>query len=480
MLKDFERLSGLRSLLFSSNHLQGDIRLQVLSLFDNLLSGSLPGSIGNLSSQLSYLSVERNEVHGSIPSGIGNLPGLTLLSIADNDLDGPIPSAIGKLAELQEIYLGMNRFTNVLPSSLGNLSLLNHLYVQQNNIDGSIPPTLSNCSNLLTLDLSHNNLSDSVPREIMRLSSISISFNLAHNAFTGPIPNEVGSLINLVNLDLSHNRLSGFIPNSLSSCVSLQRLHLEANSLDGEIPRGLNALKGLQDLDLSQNNLSGPIPRFLGELPLVNLNLSFNRLQEEVPILGVFENKTAVSVDGNNELCGGIADLKLPPCSSTNSKKKNFPTHASAYLYTDEEESARDLPSSILSLEGQFLRLSYADLLKATNGFSEANLIGAGRFGSVYKGILDDGQTLVAVKVLNLHIKGASKSFISECNALRIVRYRNLLKLLSICQSTDFQGRDFTSLVYEYKSNGSLEKLLHQNRQQQGGQDERTSSLTVI
>lgn len=285
----------------------------------------------------------------------------------------------------------------------------------------------------------------------------------------------------------------------MSSCASLQWLHLEANSLDGEIPRQLNELRGLQDLDLSRNKLSGPIPRFLSELLLVNLNLSFNRLQGEVPMLGVFQNRTAVSVDGNNELCGGIADLKLPPCSSQNSKKKYVPTvlkvlipmvAALVICFTlsvyfclfvcRRRRRSRDTLSSMPSFEGQFLRLSYADLLKATNGFSEANLIGAGRHGSVYKGILDDGQTLVAVKVLSLHVKGASKSFISECNTLRVVRHRNLLKLLSICQSTDFQGSDFKALVYKYMSNGSLEKCLHQNRQQQGGQDEKTSNLTMI
>ncbi|CAA2998848.1 probable LRR receptor-like serine threonine-kinase At3g47570 [Olea europaea subsp. europaea] len=482
-----------------SNQLRGTIprdlgfsfpKSRHLDLGDNQFSGVLPASlsnasmleiinlsdsIGNLSSDLSYLSVGRNEVHGSIPSDIENLVGLTRLIISDNNLEGPISFAFGKLTRLQELYLDTNRFANLLPSSLGNLSLLNHIYLQKNNIHGSTPQSLSNCTNLLTLDLSHNNLIDSIPQEILMISTISISFNLAYT------------------------HLQGFIPNFLSSCASLQWLHLEANSLDGEIPRQLNELRGLQDLDLSRNKLSGPIPRFLSELLLVNLNLSFNRLQGEVPMLGVFQNRTAVSVDGNNELCGGIADLKLPPCSSQNSKKKYVPTvlkvlipmvAALVICFTlsvyfclfvcRRRRRSRDTLSSMPSFEGQFLRLSYADLLKATNGFSEANLIGAGRHGSVYKGILDDGQTLVAVKVLSLHVKGASKSFISECNTLRVVRHRNLLKLLSICQSTDFQGSDFKALVYKYMSNGSLEKCLHQNRQQQGGQDEKTSNLTMI
>ncbi|KAH6776647.1 hypothetical protein C2S52_014208 [Perilla frutescens var. hirtella] len=133
----------------------------------------------------------------------------------------------------------------------------------------------------------------------MSLSSISISLNLSYNVLTGTIPSEVGSLRNLGVLDLSHNGLSGFLPTSLSNCVMLERLRLESNSLQGEIPEALGAMRGIQDFDLSRNNFSGTIPRFLADLPLVNLNLSFNELNGEVPILGVFENGSAISLEGN-------------------------------------------------------------------------------------------------------------------------------------------------------------------------------------
>ncbi|KAK4490059.1 hypothetical protein RD792_000713 [Penstemon davidsonii] len=487
MVIDFTRLSVLESFIASSNYLEGDLsfissmsnctRLVVLSLFDNLFSGSLPDSIGNLSINLSYLSIGGNRLHGTIPSSIGNLFGLTLLNFADNVLEGSVPFSIGNLNRVQEIYLGVNRFTNEIPFSFGNLTLLNRLYLGENNFHGSIPQSLSNCRNLLTLYVARNNLNGSIPREIMSLSSISITFNLSHNDFSGSIPSEVGSLRNLVNLDLSHNRLSGRIPNSLSGCISLVLLHLERNFLDGEIPERLSVLTGMQDLDLSQNNLSGPIPRFLGEMDLVSLNLSFNRLLGEVPTLGVFRNESGISLEGNNELCGGISYLNLPPCSyDTN---KNFPKlwkilipllctgaifitlSILLYIFTYKKRKMKQNQSPMPSFEGEFLRLSYADLLKATSGFSETNLLGAGRFGSVYKGIFNNGQKSVAVKVLNLSTKGASKSFISECNALRVIRHRNLVKIVSICQSTDFRGNDFKALVYEYMANGSLDEWLH-------------------
>ncbi|XVF76799.1 hypothetical protein PTKIN_Ptkin13bG0296000 [Pterospermum kingtungense] len=94
-----------------------------------------------------------------------------------------------------------------------------------------------------------------------------------------------------------------------------------------------------------------------------------------------------------------------------------------------------------------FLRVSNEDLLKATKGFCSENLIGAGSFGSVYRGTLDQNETVVAVKVLHLHQAGALKSFMAECETLSNVRHRNLVKLLTACSSVDFQGNEFKGRI---------------------------------
>ncbi|XP_026458734.1 probable LRR receptor-like serine/threonine-protein kinase At3g47570 [Papaver somniferum] len=90
----------------------------------------------------------------------------------------------------------------------------------------------------------------------------------------------------------------------------------------------------------------------------------------------------------------------------------------------------------------QYMGISYNELLKATNGFNNStNLLGVGSFGSVYKGILQQDESKpVAVKVLHLHQRGATKSFMAECDALRKVRHRNLLKIITCCSSTDFKA----------------------------------------
>ncbi|KAJ1691752.1 hypothetical protein LUZ63_015907 [Rhynchospora breviuscula] len=115
-------------------------------------------------------------------------------------------------------------------------------------------------------------------------------------------------------------------------------------------------------------------------------------------------------------------------------------------------------------MKSQYEDVSYNDLPRATNGFSIDNLIRRGAFGAVYKALMMfENVTTVAVKVLNLEQDGASRSFLSEFKALKGIRHRNLVKVLSVCSSIDCQGNDFKALIFEFMPNGSLEAWLHPN-----------------
>ncbi|KAK1561204.1 hypothetical protein Q3G72_035490, partial [Acer saccharum] len=81
--------------------------------------------------------------------------------------------------------------------------------------------------------------------------------------------------------------------------------------------------------------------------------------------------------------------------------------------------------------------------------------LGKGSFGCVYKGILSDG-TIVAVKVLNLELEDAFKSFDAECKVLRAMRHRNLVKIISTCSNLELRA-----LILQYMPNGNLEKWLY-------------------
>ncbi|WJX56058.1 Vacuolar protein sorting-associated protein 18 like protein [Trifolium repens] len=286
------------------------------------------------------------------------------------------------------------------------------------------------------------------------------------------------NLKNINWLNVSKNHLSGDNPGTIGECVSLEYLNLEGNSFSGTIPSSLSSLKGLRYLDISRNQLYGPIPDVMQNISdLEHLNVSFNMLEGEVPTHGVFQNSTQVAMVGNIKLCGGISELHLPPCSTNgrkHAKTHNFKlisvivivvSFLFILLFTIDiywmrkrnRKSSSDSPSII----DQLLKVSYQDLHRGTEGFSDRNLIGSGSFGSVYRGNLVPEDNVVAVKVLNLKKKGANKSFIVECNALKNIRHRNLVKLLTCCCSTDYKSQEFKALIFYYMKNGSLEQWLH-------------------
>ncbi|WMV52218.1 hypothetical protein MTR67_045603 [Solanum verrucosum] len=125
----------------------------------------------------------------------------------------------------------------------------------------------------------------------------------------------------------------------------------------------------------------------------------------------------------------------------------------------------------------QIPRTTYREILGATDGFSEDNLVGTGSFGSVFKAHFHGENTIMAVKVLNLQQRGALRSFLDECRALRNIRHRNLLKIKTACSSIDHQGNDFKCLVFEFMTNGNLHNWLHPEKYDQQHQ---TKKLTFI
>jgi Leucine-rich repeat (LRR) protein len=480
-------------------------KLQLLVLAKNSFSGQLPSSISNLSTTLQALYLGDNRISGVIPSNIGNLVGLKTLEMANTSVSGPIPESIGQLRNLVVLGLYNTSLSGLIPSSVGNLTQLNRLYAYYGNLEGPIPTSLGKLNNLAVLDLSTNRLNGSIPIEVLKLSKLSIYLDLSYNSLSGPLPTEVANLASINQLILSGNQLSGNIPDSIAKCVSLDQLLLDHNLFEGSIPQSLENLKGLALLNLTMNKLSGSIPDALasignlqqlylahnnlsGLIPtglqnlssLSKLDLSFNHLQGEVPKGGVFANATDLSIDGNDELCGGKIQLHLAPCSTPAAEKRKkiskslMITISSisalvfivllAVLIQLIHKKLRQRQESQLTTtvdDEQFARVSYHDLSNGTNGFSEANFLGQGSCGTVYKCMLPAHGIVAAVKVFNLQQSGSNRSFVTECNALRRVRHRCLIRIITCCSSINAQGHEFKALVYEFMPKGSLKDWLH-------------------
>uniref|UniRef100_A0A7N0UQ42 non-specific serine/threonine protein kinase n=2 Tax=Kalanchoe fedtschenkoi TaxID=63787 RepID=A0A7N0UQ42_KALFE len=102
-------------------------------------------------------------------------------------------------------------------------------------------------------------------------------------------------------------------------------------------------------------------------------------------------------------------------------------------------------------------RFQMEELYMATKNFSDKNLIGVGKFGEVYKGLLQDGM-LVAIKKR----PGApTQEFVNEVRYLSSIQHRNIVILLGYCQENDQQ-----LLVYEYIPNGSVSNHIYGSSQE--------------
>ncbi|KAL7205107.1 hypothetical protein ACSBR2_018097 [Camellia fascicularis] len=442
--------------------------LVVLEVHQNKLSGTLPNSIGNLSNSLEILSVAENQLIGTIPEEIGSLRNLTALSLSVNNLNGNIPSTLGGVKSLQRLYLGGNNFHGSIPNEICLLSNLGELGAEDNKLSGSIPSCIENLRGLQLMDLTHNKLTF-IPSSLWNLETLRY-LNLSFNSLGGSLDPNIRPSRVLEIVDLSWNQISGSIPRVVGSFQSLTSLNLSRNSFLGPIPNTMGNLITLDFLDLSHNNLSGQIPKSLEALSHIQyMNFSYNKLVGEIPNEGPFMNLTSRSFMENEALCGNPI-LKVPPCASNSSKKSMIKINLryilpvialmlifSIGVYIVKRNHGNNVQSqNLIDLYATEHRMiSYLELRRAADDFCEANLLGVGSYGSVYKGVLSDG-TIVAIKVLNLQLEGAFKSFDVECKVLRTTRHRNLVGVITTCSNPELRA-----LVLQYMSNGSLEMWLY-------------------
>ncbi|EXB28911.1 putative LRR receptor-like serine/threonine-protein kinase [Morus notabilis] len=201
---------------------------------------------------------------------------------------------------------------------------------------------------------------------------------------SGGLPAIFGNMKNLI----------GTIPPEVIGLPSLSlSVAHSGNRLSGPLPSEIGNLKFLQELLVFDNQLTGDIP---SRIAIEHMDLSHNNLSGHIP----------------KEFVEFVFLVKL-------------------------NLSFNDLEGEVPS----------GELQKATNGFCPENLIGVGGFGSVHKGVLEPHQLSLAVKVLNLERRGASKSFMAECETLRNIRHRNLVKIITACSSIDFQVTDVASAL---------------------------------
>ncbi|KAM7261277.1 hypothetical protein ACFE04_026752 [Oxalis oulophora] len=424
------------------------------------------------------------------------------ISLQGRGLSGQIPAAVGGLKSLTGLYLHFNALTGDIPMEISQLSLLTDLYLNVNDLSGLIPHQISNLTNLQVLQLCYNNLSGSVPTQLGSLQKLSV-LALQYNQLTGTIPASLGDLPLLTRLDLSFNHLFGPVPLKVADAPMLQVLDIRNNTLSGVVPSALKRLNegfqyennpglcgtGFSKLsacsDSNQPNVSRPEPfkpngNNQKDIPesadLSKNNCSNNDCSRRSP------NSQNGLIFGAIGVFIVLAFISLFAFSWYRRRKQKIGNSFDASdgrLSTDQpKEVIRKSGSPLISLEYsngwdpvgkgrntngfsqevlETFMFNLEEVERATQCFSEANLLGKSSSSTVYKGILRDGSVVAIKRIPKTSCKTDEAEFLKGLKILTSLKHENLVRLKGFCCS---KGRGECFLIYDYVPNGNLLQYL--------------------
>ncbi|KAH7857922.1 hypothetical protein Vadar_017972 [Vaccinium darrowii] len=211
------------------------------------------------------------------------------------------------------------------------------------------------------------------------------------------------------------------------------------SSIDlGKIPRALpfpNPFhqEGASSIDLGKIPRAMPFPNPFDQAGASSTDLV--EIQHALPFSNPFDNAGALSTE-----LGEIPHaLPFPnPFDQAGASSTDL-------LSLESWEKAID--DSVVQLEESCPFFPLSKILKATNNFDDALVVGTGGFGKVYKGFIDDGATTtsVAMKRLNAESKQGAEEFWTEVKLLSKLRHTHLVSLIGCCN--EYQEM---ILIYEY------------------------------
>ncbi|KAI8571235.1 hypothetical protein RHMOL_Rhmol01G0103500 [Rhododendron molle] len=160
------------------------------------------------------------------------------------------------------------------------------------------------------------------------------------------------------------------------------------------------------------------------------------------------QDPLAIRISGNVAIISGNVAIRISGNELPFPNPRN--PFAQAGASGQLEESCRFFPLSTI--------------LKATNDFDDALVVGTGGFGKVYKAIIDDG-TVVAIKRLNAESNQGAEEFWTEVKLLSKIRHAHLVSLVGYCNE-----HQEMILVYEYMAHGTLASHLYKSSRDESGE----------
>ncbi|XP_060209245.1 probable LRR receptor-like serine/threonine-protein kinase At1g53430 [Lycium barbarum] len=255
---EFAQLTHLRELDLSRNYLNGSIpssygqlRITILSLLGNRISGPIPKELGDIET-LEELNLENNLLEGPLPTNLGSLSRLRKMMLSANFLNGTVPENFSNLKNMTDFRIDGNRISGKIPDFIGNWTSMDRLDIQGTLMEGPIPPIISQLTNMRELRISDLRGKQMLFPNLEGLTKMK-DLILRNCSIFGPIPNSVGDMTLLKLLDLSNNMLNGMIPNTFKQ-LDFDYMLLGDNTLSGPIPDWIIERSRDDYIDLSYNS----------------------------------------------------------------------------------------------------------------------------------------------------------------------------------------------------------------------------------
>ncbi|KAK6138463.1 hypothetical protein DH2020_027783 [Rehmannia glutinosa] len=227
------------------------------------LQGPLPQNLNQLD-KLQNLGLQKNKFNGNLPTFSG-LSDLQFAYLDFNEFDTIPADFFHGLSNIRVLALDENPFNQsngwIIPSELAESFQLVNFSCSGCNIVGPLPDFFGKFPSLVSLRLSYNRLSGNIP-STFRDSMLQVLWlnDQEGDGMNGPI-DVIGTMVGLTSVWLHGNQFTGSIPDDIGRLTSLKELNLNRNRLVGLIPISL-ANMNLRLLNLNNNMFMGPIPKF--------------------------------------------------------------------------------------------------------------------------------------------------------------------------------------------------------------------------
>ncbi|KAJ6408815.1 hypothetical protein OIU84_008501 [Salix udensis] len=261
--------------------------------------------------RVSQIQVQNMGLKGPLPQNFNQLSKLYNIGLQRNNFNGKLPTFKG-LSELVYAFLNGNNFDTIPSDFFEGLSSLAVLALDGNPLNEStgwsLPSELASSVQLTKISVSSCNLAGPLPDFLGSMPSLT-NLELSYNRLSGEIPSSFGQ--SLMSILLLNNQEGGGMSGSIdviANMTSLSQLWLHGNSFSGTIPEKIGDLSLLRDLNVNGNKLVGYIPQSLANMQLENLDLNNNQLMGPVP-----EFKAGKVSYDSNPLCQSKPGVECAP-----------------------------------------------------------------------------------------------------------------------------------------------------------------------